>query len=104
MSETTPRSSGPRLAAQSALDVMLTDAAVEQGSVGRFIQPVASAKVAAKLALHPNRVADRAWQQNWLLRRLLQSYLVTAETVDGLITDADLSWRTERQARFAANN
>src|SRR6188472_179438 len=134
MSETTPRSSGPRLAAQSALDVMLTDAAVEQGSVGRFIQPVASVKVAAKLALHPNRVArrvrglgrglaaaaagrsevaspkgdrrftDKAWQQNWLLRRLLQSYLVTAETVDGLISDADLSWRTERQARFAANN
>jgi poly[(R)-3-hydroxyalkanoate] polymerase subunit PhaC len=132
--DTKPRSSGPRLAAQSALDVMLTDAAVDQGSVGRFVQPVASAKVAAKLALHPNRVvrragdlgrglvaaaggrsevapakgdrrfADKAWQQNWLLRRLLQSYLVTAETVDGLITDADLSWRTERQARFAANN
>src|SRR6187551_1743657 len=102
MSETTPRSSGPRLAAQSALDVMLTDAAVDQGSVGRFVQPVASAKLAAKLALHPNRVvrragdlgrglvaaaggrsevapakgdrrfADKAWQQNWLLRRLLQ--------------------------------
>jgi poly[(R)-3-hydroxyalkanoate] polymerase subunit PhaC len=132
--DTKPRSSGPRLAAQSALDVMLTDAAVDQGSVGRFVQPVASAKLAAKLALHPNRVvrragdlgrglvaaaggrsevapakgdrrfADKAWQQNWLLRRLLQSYLVTAETVDGLITDADLSWRTERQARFAANN
>jgi polyhydroxyalkanoate synthase len=132
--DTKPRSSGPRLAAQSALDVMLTDAAVDQGGVGRFVQPVASAKLAAKLALHPNRVvrragdlgrglvaaaggrsevapakgdrrfADKAWQQNWLLRRLLQSYLVTAETVDGLITDADLSWRTERQARFAANN
>src|SRR4051794_1174254 len=134
MTDTTPGSPGTRRAAQSALDVMLTDAAVEQGTVGRFIQPVAGAKVAAKLALHPKRVArrasglgrglaaaaggrsrvapakgdrrfgDRGWEQNWMLRRLLQSYLVTAETVDGLISDADLSWRTERQARFAANN
>ncbi len=39
---------------------MLADAAVEQGSVGRFIQPAAGAKVAAKLALHPHRVARRA--------------------------------------------
>jgi polyhydroxyalkanoate synthase len=134
MTDTTPGLSGTRRAAQSALDVMLTDAAVDQGSVGRFIQPVAGAKVAAKLALHPNRVArragglgrglaaaasgrstvtpakgdrrfgDRGWQQNWLLRRLLQSYLVTAESIDGLISDAELSWRTERQARFAAHN
>jgi poly[(R)-3-hydroxyalkanoate] polymerase subunit PhaC len=134
MTDTTPRSSGARLAAQSALDVMLTDAAVDQGSVGRFVQPVATAKLAARLALRPRRVAqragdlgrdlaaaasgrseavpdkgdrrftDRAWQQSWLLRRLLQGYLVTARTVNGLISDAELDWRSERQARFAANN
>jgi poly[(R)-3-hydroxyalkanoate] polymerase subunit PhaC len=129
-----PRSSGPRLAARSALDVMLTDAAVEQGGAHRFIKPVAAAKVAAGLARRPDRVArragglgrelatavagrsdaapakgdrrftDRAWQENWLLRRLLQTYLATAQSVDGLISDADLDWRAERQARFAANN
>jgi poly[(R)-3-hydroxyalkanoate] polymerase subunit PhaC len=136
-SETTDskaRSSGPRLAARSALDVMLTDAAVDEGGAHRFIRPVAAAKVAAGLARHPDRLArratglgrelatavagrsetapakgdrrftDRAWQQNWLLRRLLQTYLATTETVDGLISDAEVDWRTERQARFAANN
>jgi polyhydroxyalkanoate synthase subunit PhaC len=128
------RSHGPRVAARSALDVMLTDAAVDQGGAHRFIKPIAAAKVAAGLARHPDRVArragglgrevaaavtgrseaapakgdrrfsDRAWQENWLLRRLLQSYLATAATVDELISDAELDWRTERQARFAANN
>jgi polyhydroxyalkanoate synthase len=132
--EDKPRSAGPRLAARSALDVMLTDAAMEQGGARRFIKPMTAAKVAAGLARHPERVArragglgrelatavagrseaappkgdrrftDRAWEANWLLRRLLQSYLATAQTVDGLIADAELDWRTERQARFAANN
>jgi poly[(R)-3-hydroxyalkanoate] polymerase subunit PhaC len=128
------RSHGPRVAARAALDVMLTDAAFEEGGARRFIKPIAAAKVAAGLARHPDRVmrragglgrelattaaglsqtapakgdrrfADRAWQESWLLRRLLQSYLATAQTVDGLISDAELDWRTERQARFAATN
>jgi polyhydroxyalkanoate synthase len=127
-------SPGPRQAARSALEVMLTDAAVEQGGARRFLEPAAAAKVAAGLARHPNRVArrtgalgrelarvaagrsetgpakgdrrfaDRGWQENWLLRRLLQAYVATAQTVDGLISDAELDWRTERQARFAATN
>jgi polyhydroxyalkanoate synthase subunit PhaC len=125
---------GPRLAARSALDVMLTDAVVEQGGARRFVRPMAAAKVAAGLARHPDRLArragglgrgiaaavagrsdvapargdrrfaDPAWQESRILRRLLQSYLATTEAVDGLISDAELDWRTERQARFAANN
>ena len=133
-SESRPRSSGPRLAARSALDVMLTDAVVDPGGPRRFVRPVAAAKVAAGLARHPDRVmrragglgremasvvagrsetapakgdrrfADRAWQENWLLHRLLQTYLAGARTVDDLISDAELDWRAERQARFAAMN
>jgi polyhydroxyalkanoate synthase subunit PhaC len=132
--DTKRRSSGARLAAHSALDVMLTDAVVDQGGARRFVRPMATARVATGLARHPTRVArrarglgrelatavagqseiapakgdrrfsDRAWQENWLLRRLLQSYLATVQTVDGLISDAELDWRTERQARFAATN
>ena len=34
----------------------------------------------------------------------MQGYLATCETVDRLISDAGLDWRTERQARFAASN
>jgi polyhydroxyalkanoate synthase subunit PhaC len=50
------------------------------------------------------RFADPAWRGNWLLRRLMQSYLAAAGTVDGLIDDAELDWRADRQARFAAQN
>ena len=48
--------------------------------------------------------ATRAWQENWLLRELLQAYLAVGETVDGLIDDAGVDWRAERQARLAAGN
>jgi polyhydroxyalkanoate synthase subunit PhaC len=129
-----PPSVGARAAARSALDVMLTDAAIDDGGVGRFIKPTAAGKVAAALARRPQRLVrrggelggelgrvaaghsklapakgdrrftDRAWSENWLLRRLLQSYLAAARTVDELIDDAELDWRAERQARLAASN
>jgi hypothetical protein len=38
-----------------------------------------------------------------LFRRLLQTHLAVGEAVDGLISDAELDWRHERQARFAAH-
>jgi polyhydroxyalkanoate synthase subunit PhaC len=128
------RTAGVRLAARSSLDVMLTDAALDDGGVGRFLKPTVAARTIAGLARHPTRAArhvgrlgaefvnaatgrsertpakgdrrfgDRAWQENWFLHRVLQSYLATCEAVDQLITDADLDWRTERQARFAATN
>jgi class II poly(R)-hydroxyalkanoic acid synthase len=111
---------------------MLSDAAA--GGPPRFIAPGAAAKVAAGLARHPRRVANRtaglsaellrsaagrsqlapakgdrrfadpAWEGNWLLRRLLQSYLAVGETVDGLIDDAGVDWRVERRARLAVGN
>lgn len=113
---------------------MLTDAALEEGGVRRFIKPRVAVKVTTALARRPRRVAGRlgglgqelvraavgrseqvpakgdrrfgdpAWRENWLLRRLLQSYLATTTAVDELIDDARLDWRTERQARFAASN
>ena len=125
---------GLRPAARAGLDVMLSDAALEDGGLGRFLKPRAAGRTIAGLARHPGRAArdagglgaelarvaagrselrppkgdrrfgDRAWQENWLLHRVMQGYLATCETVDHLISDADLDWRTERQARFAATN
>ncbi len=119
-------------AADSALDVMLTDASI--GGPTRTLRPGAAADLALGLARHPQRTArrlgglgveltrvarghsavqppkrdrrftDPAWRSNWLLRRLLQTHLATSDAVDGLISDADLDWRHERQARFAAGN
>lgn len=128
------REPGLRQAARSGLDVMLGDAVLESGGVGRFLKPKAAGRTLAGLARHPARTArdagqlgvelarvaagrsdarpakgdrrfgERAWQENWLLRRVMQGYLVTYETVDRLISDAGVDWQTERQARFAAGN
>ena len=125
---------GLRHGLQSGLDVMLTDAVLEDGGVRRFLKPGTAGRTLVGLARHPERAVrdagglglelarvaagssrvmpakrdrrfgERAWQDNWALRRVMQSYLATCETVDRLISDADLDWRTERQARFAASN
>jgi polyhydroxyalkanoate synthase subunit PhaC len=115
----------------SGLDVMLTEAV---DGTPRFFAPGPAVKVAAGLARRPRRVvrraagltaelaraaagrsqlapaggdrrfADPAWQENWALRDLLQAYLALSASVDGLIDDADVDWRTERQARLATQN
>ena len=125
---------GPREATRAALEVMLTDAAVGPGLAGRFLQPTVAGKLAGGLARSPGRAArrvgglgaelarvaaggsqlrpsrgdrrfaDAAWEGNWLLHRLMQSYLALGGTVDGLIDDSGVDWRAERQARFMLGN
>jgi polyhydroxyalkanoate synthase len=119
-------------AARSGLDVMLSEAA--GGGPPRFLAPGAGVKVGAGLLRHPRRVAvraaglsgelartvagrselapakgdrrfgDPAWERNWALRRVLQGYLAVGGALDGLISDAGVDWRAERQARLAAGN
>jgi polyhydroxyalkanoate synthase len=119
-------------ASEAALDVLLTDAA--DGAPSRFVRPGAAVELAVGLARRPHRAArrvarlgtelgrvaggrsqvhpskrdrrfaDPGWESSWLFRRLVQSHLAVGEAVDGLIDDAELDWRHERQARFAAGN
>ena len=123
---------GASEAANAALDVMLTDAALDTRP--RFVSPGPAVGVAAGLVRRPvstarrvaslgaevtrvaagrsdlrpgrrdRRFADPAWETSWLFRRLLQSHLAVEEAVDGLISDAQLDWARERQARLAASN
>jgi polyhydroxyalkanoate synthase len=128
------RTTGARAAASAALDVMLTDAAVSPGVSGRLFQPRAGGRLAASLLRRPDRVArrggglglelarvlaggsdiapgggdrrftDRGWTDNWFLHRLMQGYLAVGETIDGLIDDTNLDWRSEQQVRFVIRN
>jgi polyhydroxyalkanoate synthase len=125
---------GVPAASRAALEVMLTDAAIEPGAVGRLVQPAAAGRLAAGLARHPRRVArrlgglgaefgrvaagrselaprkgdrrfgDRAWQDSWLFHRLMQAYLAVGGTVEALIDDAGLDWRSEARVRFLLEN
>jgi class II poly(R)-hydroxyalkanoic acid synthase len=115
-----------------SMDAMLTDAALGPGR--RFLPGASVARAATKLALRPHRIAartiglgaelgriavgrsevapekgdrrfkDPAWESNPAYKRLGQSYLAAGKTVDHLISEADLDWRTERRVRFAVEN
>ena len=124
---------GARAASRAALDVMLTDAAIEPGA-RRLVQPVATARLSGALARRPRRVArrlggigaeltriavgrsdiaprkgdrrfgDRAWNDSWMFHRLMQTYLALGGAVGDLVDDARLDWRTDLRARFVLDN
>jgi len=125
---------GPRAAAHAALEVMLTEAAMEPGTAARLLRPRAAARLAGSLARRPDRVArrvggfgaelarvaagtsqlspskgdrrfgDRAWQESWLFQRLMQGYLALDAVMDGVVADAELDWRADAQTRFMLEN
>ena len=53
-----PSQPGLRLAARSSLNVMLSDAVLEGGGVGRIVKPRAAGRTLAGLARHPRRAAS----------------------------------------------
>jgi polyhydroxyalkanoate synthase len=50
------------------------------------------------------RFADPAWSENPVFSRLVQGYLATGRTLDGLLQDARLDVQDERRVRFALEN
>jgi polyhydroxyalkanoate synthase subunit PhaC len=116
----------------TGLDMLLTEPS--SGALHRFTPGVAGLKAAARIASRPQclarrttglagelvkiaagrsevvpdkrdrRFKDPAWAGNPLYRRIGQSYLASAATLDGLLCDADLDWADERRVRFAAEN
>ena len=123
---------GPAAGASGGLDFLLTDAT--RGPLRRLLPGRAAAKLGLKLAQRPDVVATRAaryaaelarigagrselappkgdrrfkdpaWQGNPAFKRLLQTYLATGQAIDGVLCDAGLDWRSERQIRFAVEN
>lgn len=130
MSEQPDDSRADELAAP--LDALLIDAAF--GPLRRLLPDLSTVKLLRRLASQPGttskrltglgaelarigwgtsdlapnpkdrRFADPAWVSNPLLRRLLQTYLATGQTVEQLIADGDLDWRDNQRVRFVADN
>ncbi len=114
------------------LDALLIDAAF--GPLRRLAPDVSTAKFAGRLVSRPantttklrelaveltriglgvselgpvpgdRRFTDPAWEQNPLLRRILQTYLAADRTVDQLIDGSGLGWRDDQRVRFLAEN
>jgi len=118
--------------ASAPLDLLLTQASL--GNVRRFLPARSSVSFLSALARRPERVASRvidlgaeltkivvgasavapstrdnrfkdpAWTENPFLRRLVQAYLASASTVEGLVQDVPMGWRQSEQVKFAASN
>src|SRR5262245_24675542 len=114
------------------LDQLLVDAAM--GPLRRFAPDASTAKFLAKLAADPvatgrelgrwatelarivtgdsdlapsrrdRRFVDKAWMSNPILRRVVQSYLASAQAAAELVAVADLDWRDDRRVRFLIEN
>src|SRR3954454_20847307 len=114
------------------LDALLVDAAL--GPLRRFTPDASTARWVARLGRHPRTTAQRiaelggelakavagtstiapsrrdrrftdpGWTENPILRRLVQGYLATGETLHQLLADADLDWRGDERVRFFLDN
>jgi polyhydroxyalkanoate synthase len=114
------------------LDALLVDAAL--GPLRRFTPDASTARWVARLARHPRttgrrfaelsrelakavagtstvapsrrdrRFTDPGWTENPFLRRLVQGYLATGDTLRHLVADADLDWRDDERVRFFLDN
>ena len=119
-------------AAAAPLDLLLTDAVF--GALRRVNPGGSGLRLAAALATRPrlvagrgrqllgemariavgrsevqpsrrdHRFADPGWTGNPLLRRVMQAYLATAQTAEGVITDTDLDWADAERVGFALSN
>ncbi|MDQ6742167.1 MAG: alpha/beta fold hydrolase [Candidatus Dormibacteraeota bacterium] len=83
-------------------------------ALGRHPLPTASRAAASSLELGrialgrsevapqkgDRRFADPAWSEHPGFRRTMQSYLMLSSTLQSLVEDADLDWKSEQQTRY----
>jgi len=70
------------------------------GALGRELLSIAEGRSEVAPTKGDKRFADPAWRGNPLLRRTMQAYLATNNSVDQLFLDADLDWRDAERIRF----
>lgn len=74
------------------------------GALARELGGIAVGRSDRAPARSDKRFSDPAWQQNPLLHRVMQGYLATADTADGLLEDAALDWSDNEKMRFVLDN
>ena len=69
-------------------------------ALSRELVSIAEGRSELAPAKGDKRFADTAWRGNPLLKRTMQAYLATNNTVNQLFSDADLDWRDAERMRF----
>jgi polyhydroxyalkanoate synthase subunit PhaC len=70
------------------------------GELGRIVVGASEAAPSSR----DRRFTDPAWTQNPVLRRIVQAYLATGVTVEGLVQDVPMQWRDAEKVQFVATN
>jgi len=97
-----PHSSAVRYAVHLALrpGAVARRAGVLASELGK----VAAGTSAVGPARRDPRFSDPAWNENPLLKRIVQTYLATGRTVGELLADAELDWRDNERVKFVLTN
>ena len=69
-------------------------------ALGQELVSIAEGRSELAPAKGDKRFADAAWRGNPLLKRTMQAYLATNNTVNQLFSDAMLDWRDAERMRF----
>lgn len=97
-----PNNSWSRLAAELARRPRVVGERVS--ALGSELVDIARGRSDRAPAKADKRFADPAWQGNPLLKRSMQAYLAAGDTVETLLTDAQLDWRDDEWMRFVIDN
>ncbi|MFJ4653160.1 PHA/PHB synthase family protein [Nocardia sp. NPDC088792] len=97
-----PNTSWNRLAVELARRPRLVGERVS--ALGSELVDIARGRSDRAPAKADKRFADPAWQGNPLLKRSMQTYLAAGDTVETLLTDAQLDWRDDEWMRFVVDN
>jgi len=97
-----PGGSGVRLAAALATRPRLVTGRGRQllGEMAR----IAVGRSEVQPSRRDHRFADLGWTGNPLLRRVMQAYLATAQTAEGVVADTDLDWADAERVGFTLRN
>jgi poly(3-hydroxyalkanoate) synthetase len=97
-----PGGSGLRLAASLAAKPRLV--AGRGGQLAGELARIAVGRSEVQPSRRDRRFADPGWTGNPLLRRTMQAYLATAESVEGVVAEAGLDERDSERVGFVLTN
>ena len=97
-----PGGSGLRLAAKLAARPRLV--AGRGGQLAGELARIAVGRSQVQPSRRDRRFADPGWTGNPLLRRTMQAYLATAESVEGVVAEAGLDERDSERVGFVLTN
>lgn len=74
------------------------------GELAKELADVTRGRSDREPARHDKRFADPAWNENPVLKRVMQAYLSASNTAEQLLDDAHLDWRDQEKMRFVFDN